>query len=210
MLAAGAAAAEELRMEARHPHLKGECKGTLVFGEVGLAYESPKHRFSWPYDEIQKLDVSPGEVRVLTYRDRRWRLGQDLELRFTGSGFAQAYPLLRNRLDRRLTARLADDDVRPVWEAPAKLRSLLGGSHGTLVFGEERIVFRAGKDSRTWSFSDVESISMSGPYDFTVATHERPYRFQLKRPLAEAAYDDLWKRLHRSSTSLNPESKGTH
>jgi hypothetical protein len=89
------------------------------------------------------------------------------------------------------------------------LSRLFGGPQGTLVFGEERIVFRAGKHSRTWRFSDVESISMSGPFDFTVATYAGPFRFQLKQPLSEAAYDGLWKRLHRSSTSLNHDSKGT-
>ncbi|HWR54377.1 MAG TPA: hypothetical protein VN428_24935 [Bryobacteraceae bacterium] len=210
MLAATAAAADDLRIEARHPHLKGACKGTLVFGETGLAYESAKHRFSWPYEEIQKLEISPDQARVTTYEDRRWRLGQDREVRFTGSGFERAYPVLRERLDQRLTANLADDEVRPVWEAPAKLSGLLGGPQGTLLFGEERIVFRAGKRSRTWRLSDVESISMSGPFDFTVATVSGPFRFQLKQPLSEAAYDGLWKRLHRYSTSLNHDSEGTH
>jgi Outer membrane efflux protein len=70
--------------------------------------------------------------------------------------------------------RIADPDVPTLAEFPAKLAGFTKGVEGTLLFGEDRIVFRAAKpgESRTWRFSDIDNIASAGPFDFSVVTLE--------------------------------------
>jgi hypothetical protein len=67
-----------------------------------------------------------------------------------------------------------------------------------LEIGEDRIVFKTAQkdDSRTWRLRDIENISSSGPFDLTITTLEKPYRFQLKQMLSEARYNELWRKLN--------------
>lgn len=51
--------------------------------------------------------------------------------------------------------------------------------------------------SRTWRIQDLENVSSSDPFDLTVTTHEREFRFQLKQALNEARYQELWLRVNR-------------
>jgi hypothetical protein len=198
-IAAGLAYSQELRFDARHDHLKGSCQGTLTFDQSGAAFRGPRHSFAWPYAEIQRLELTARQVRVTTYRDSKWRLGADRSWTFRGN-FQEAYAFLKQRLDQRFVAAVADEDVRPVWQAPAKHLTRFGGSHGTLLFGDDRAVYNAGGDSRTWRYEDIEGISSSGPFELTVDGYDRSYRFQLKKPLAEDTYNDLWRRITERRT----------
>ena len=48
----------------------------------------------------------------MTYKDRKWLLGVDKEYEFTlapGQSFNEAYTLLKDRLDQRFVAAVADD-----------------------------------------------------------------------------------------------------
>ena len=124
--------------------------------------------------------------------------------------FSSAYPLLKDRLDQRFVSALADADVRPLWEVPVKRLGTIRGSEGLLVVGDERIVYKTDQkaDSRTWRYRDIDNISTSGPFSMTVTTFERAkahygnrkdFNFQLKSPLDEAKYNDLWRRLNLRS-----------
>jgi hypothetical protein len=87
---------------------------------------------------------------------------------------------------------------------------VLKGVEGTLLFGEDRIQFRTAKsaDSRTWRFADIDNIASAGPFDFSVVTLEhhgpwnasgREFRFQLQRPMEEARFNELWRKVFRRS-----------
>jgi hypothetical protein len=184
--------AQELRLEVRHDHLKGGCLGVLVFDDRGASFEGRGHSLKWNYDEIQQLRLTPAELRVTTYRDSKWKLGGDRSYTFRGA-FGEAYEFLRDRLDQRLVAGVADEDVRPLWEVPVKRLTRFGGSDGVLLVGSDRLVFQSSSASRTWRYSDIESVSSTGPFDLTVIGLERAYRFQLKRPLDESRYNELWR-----------------
>jgi hypothetical protein len=118
------------------------------------------------------------------------------------------YPEWRDKLDQRFVAAIADADVMTLAQFPAKLTGLTKGVLGTLLFGEDRIVFRAAKDgeSRTWRFTDIDNIASAGPFDLSVVTLEhhgawntgtRDFRFQLQRPMEEARFNELWRRVVR-------------
>ncbi len=211
-IALSLAAQQEFRYQVRHDHLWKGRAGTLVIGEKAVSFSETgrKHRWSWVYQDIQQLEIAPRTLRVLTYEDNKWKLGADREHRFdlTAEGsFGGAYRLLRDRLDQRLVAALADTEVRALWEIPVKHLLRLGGSEGALIFGQDRVVFKttANNESRTWRYADIENVSSTGPFQLTLTTYERAlahygnlkgFNFQLKQPLDEARYDQLWRRVN--------------
>jgi hypothetical protein len=189
-------------------------RGTLTIDERGVSYQEtekkqPRH-FSWSYQDIQQLEVAPARVRVLTYKDNPRRLGADFAYTFEalpGQDFTSSYALLKDRLDQRFVAELADAAVQPLWSVPVKLRGTITGSEGTLAVGRDRIVYSTERKgaSRTWRFGDIDNISTSGPFELTLTTFERAlehygsrkdFNFQLKEPLDERRYNELWRTLH--------------
>lgn len=234
-LAPAVFAQKEFRLEARHDHWRKYCSGVLRIDANGVSYEgsAPKkkekdrHVWRWPYRDIQQLMVAPGVVRVLTYKDVTWKLGADRELEFRLSPAApvsEIYAFLKDRLDQRLVAGLADDNVKALWEIPAKHLGRIRGSEGVLSVAEDRIAYRTALKggSRTWRYADIEDISSSGPFQLTITTFERAkshygnyrgFNFQLKEALDERRYNDLWWRLNRFrglQTLTSIREKGTN
>jgi hypothetical protein len=222
-LVAGPVRAAELQFSVRHDHLWKSGAGTLTFSEDGVLYrEQPGkpgadskdlHRGSWKYEDIQQLYLAPKKVSIRSYDDRRWLLGADRELELTLDGdqtFEAAYDFLKTRLDQRFVAAFADREQAALWEVPVKLKGLISGSQGVLRIGPDRVVYRTSdrEESRTWRYGDIESISSSGPFQLTLTTWEksgrdygdrRAFNFQLKRPLNQKLYNDLWRRLNQTT-----------
>ncbi len=201
---------------ARHDHVHKGCTGTLTFDESGVSYREATakkrkhpHAWTWRYQDIQQLELAPGRVRVLTYNDNRWKLGADRAFTFlarSGADFSAEYALLKDRLDQRFVAELAAPPGQPLWQIPVKHLGRFAGSQGVLEAGEDRLVYRASgsREARTWRLRDIESINTSGPFDLTLTTFERAkasygsrrsFRFQLKEPLDERKYNDLWTKI---------------
>ena len=194
---------------AKHQHAKGFCQGAVKITPDGISYSSVNtelkagtkaktpHNWTWKYQDIQQLEISPQSLRVLTYEDR--------ETTFTGD-FARAYLRLRDRMDRRLVACLADEQVQPLWTLSVKRLGRINGSQGQLIISGDRIVYKTeAKDaSRTWRYSDIESLSSPDPHHLSVTTFEkskprlgsnRTFKFQLSEPLKEEQYQNLRRRL---------------
>jgi hypothetical protein len=208
--------AQPFQYEARHEHLRNGGGGTLTIDGKGVSFKEGgkkhDHAWQWDYQDIQQLEIAPKTLRVLTYKDNKWKLGADREYRFdllSEGTFSGAYDFLKRRLDQRFVAALPDPEVKPLWEIPAKHLLRLGGTEGTLIIGEDAIVYKAGTkdDSRTWRYSDVESVSSSGPFQLTLTTFERArahygnlkgFNFQLKEALKEDRYNQLWERVNAS------------
>jgi hypothetical protein len=208
----------QLTYRVRHEHLRKGGTGELRIDERGVAFREVNptrkrpHVFDWPYGEIQQLTIAPEELRVLTYQDNRWKLGADRMFTFrAGSGrpFLEAYAFLQRRLDQRLVAQLAVAEKEVLWQIPTKHLTRFGGSHGVLIATADLLVYRTDRkgESRTWRFQDTENVSSSGPFQLTVTSFERSrshygsrkgFNFQLKEPLSEARYDELWRRLNHA------------
>ncbi len=213
---------QELRYNVEHGHgIWWDGSGTLVITERGISYQETSkkdkkpedlHHAQWDYEDIQQLEISPQKLTVVTYKDRKWLLGMDKQWDFRlppGETFNAAYSMLKNRLDQRFVAALAEREFRPLWEIPVKRLGRIQGSEGILEVGTDRIVYRtdAKNESRTWRFEDIENISSSGPFQLTVTTYERAkshygnlkgFNFQLKRALNERQYDQLWRHVNQA------------
>lgn len=213
-----AASAQELSFPVRHHHLHQGGEGVLTFSEETVRWEENKkheHSRSWRYAEIQRLELAPGYVRIVTYEDVRWQLGRDREYRFDrlpSELATRVHSFLAARLDQRYLAHLADPSVNPVWEVPAKLLLGRSGSNGSLKVAAAQIVFDGGEhgESRTWKFSDITNVNSSAPFELTLTTIEGENRLQLKAPLTEDRYQELWRTISQFHGLKVFQSRAVH
>ena len=208
LLAAPLACAQDFTFAVRHHHLHKGGEGTLRFTPAGIGWtENAKadtgHSRSWLYKNIQRLELSPSRVRIVTYDDVGWQLGRDREYvfdRLPKDLAAEVYPLLTEQMDQRFLARVADPAVKPQWEMPAKLLLGRSGSNGTLKVAAGHIVFDGGEtgESRTWRVADIENVSSAEVFELTITTIDGENRLQLKEALAADRFQELWQRISES------------
>ena len=226
LLAIAPAGAAQLTYEVRHNRALKDHAGVLTIDEKGVGYRQvipegkkkkvPKkpaklESVQFDYQDIQELWVSADKLVLVTYKDRKWLLGLDKEFAFFlphGKSFEAAYTMLKDKLDRRFVAAVADTEPGMLWEVPVKLMGTIQGSEGVLQVGPERIVYKTDRprQSRTWRYQDIENVSTSDRYQLTLTTYERAkthygsmkgFNFQLKQPLDEKRFEMLWKRLNQ-------------
>jgi hypothetical protein len=205
LILAGAAWLSAAQFPVRHEHWRKACEGVLTVNEDGVAFAGPNgHAFAWKFEDIEELRLAPGSIHILTYKDSRVRMGADEGYEFTGDIPAgELYRFLAARMDQRFVAELAPaGGSSPAAQSiPAKLLGRVAGSEGTLAFGAESIVWAtpAKNASRAWRYGDIDSISSAGRFDLTVNTRERDFHFQLKRPITEARYNELWLQIEKKN-----------
>jgi hypothetical protein len=200
--------AQDLKFGVRHEHLRKGGEGMLAFNAAGIWFEETTgkaaHSRQWKYTDLERLDLAPLRIRIVTYEDVRWQLSRDREFTFDhlpADAAARLYSFLATRLDQRFIARVADPSVSPLLTIPAKALHGRGGANGTLKIGADRIVFEASKpgDSRTWRFSDIQFVARQDPLDFSVTSLDGETRFQLKEAMPEDRYNAVWRRVAESS-----------
>jgi len=210
----------------RHEHLRKGCAGVMTVDEDGVRFTGAQtgtkmHAWVWKYQDIQELTLGSDSIHILTYKDRRLGLGAGREYDFTGKLPVETlYGLLRDRMDQRFIAAVVPQGglrgLAPGWSLPVKhlgsitLKLRTTGSEGTLAFGPDNIAYttEARDDSRAWRYSDIDSISSSGPFQLTITTFEQArshyldrkgFNFQLKQPITEARYNELWLQIERKN-----------
>jgi len=182
-------------------------------GIVFQAADAKKAR-QWPYRELKQVRVvSPRKIALDTFEDgSRWRFGADRTVEFT---------VTEGTIDGQLVAHLLGHVQRPVSSAvmPAGLQEpsvrvaakhlrSTRGTHGALVLYPSGLAYETASegDSRYWRSGDVESILRTSPRRLLVDVYEsgrvRPFAFELKEPLPDAAFDALWQQVN------SPASRG--
>jgi hypothetical protein len=215
IILAGAAVASAAQFTVRHEHWQGHCSGVLTVDEKGVSFAGPKkHAWNWKYQDIEQLTVSADRVSVLTYKDNKLLLGADRVYQFTGKiPAAELYALLKDRLDQRFIAAVAQETELPAWTFPVKHLGRITGSEGTLTFGSDVVTYSTPLkgDSRTWRYSDIDCISSSGPFQLSVTTFERDkftfgdrkgFNFEMKERIPEAAYNEIWMQIQKKNGKI--------
>lgn len=112
------------------------------------------------------------------------------------------------------TSVIPSDEVEAgklLFELPVFHRHRAGGRSGVLRVYEQYVVFRAEATgaSRFWRYTDIRDIGPLGRYKFELATWEgqfggdgKSYVFDLKRPLTEAEYESLWKKVYEQGRRI--------
>ncbi len=206
LILAWAMAATAAQFPMRHRHLRGGCEGTLEVGEAGVRFAGPKgHGWQWKLDQIRQLELAPDRIVVVSYENGRLP-GTERSFEFSGAvPAAELYALLRDRMDQRLVAELAQPAGGAVWSLPVRHVGR-AGSLGTLELTAETIAYRtqALDESHTWRYTDIAGISSSGPFQLTITTLERApaqyggrrdFNFELRQPIAEDRYNEVWLRI---------------
>jgi hypothetical protein len=178
----------------RHKHLNGDCAGVLTVGSDGVSFAgAKKHAWRWKLEDIRQLKLAPEGISVESYHGR---------FEFAGALPAEElYKMLSGIMDQRLVMQAAPAaSAASLWSVPVKHR---GGADGSLAFADDLVVYAspARNESRTWRYRDIDGVSSSGPFQLTITTFERArehyndrrdFNFELKRPLDEGQYNQLW------------------
>ncbi len=203
LILAGAAWASAAQFTVRHEHWRKGCEGIMTVDENGVSFSGPAgHAWTWTYQDIQELKMAPRSIHILTYKDSKLRLGADERYEFTGSiPAASLYALLRDRMDQRFVAQVEQALGLPTLALPVKHLARVLGSEGTLAFTPDSIVYAtpAKNQARTWRYQDIDSISSSGRFQLTITTLEKGFNFQLKQPITEAQYNQLWLQIEKTN-----------
>ena len=193
-----ASAAWAQQFPVRHKHLHKYCEGTLTVDDRGVTFMGPKqHAWRWPYAEIQQLTLGEHTIHILSYRDGgNLKLGTDKGYTFNGSiPSAELYRRWSAALDQRFVAEVPPPGAAAGLEFPAKLLGLTKGSQGTLVFAPGVVSFGA----HTWRYRDIQAIASAGPFQLTLTTLQKEFRFQLEQPISESTYNQLWLEIEKKN-----------
>jgi len=202
--------ADSLEYRVKHDHALGSCHGRLIVNDQEIRYEASngKHSQSWPYIDIQKLDVvSPTRLALKTFKSASWKkLDQDEAFTFSlieGQLTAANQEFLRSQLSRPIVARLTDPKETTSVAFLVRHRHRVGGCEGRLQVEEDRLVYSSDRsnDNRVWKLSEIETIGSPDPYHFRVTTYNETFTFDLKSALDPKIYDTLWKKIYRLETA---------
>ena len=184
-------------------------KGELVIDSAGVSYKSGDGKRSIhvaPLD-IHKADVSdPRQIRIETYQNlKRKFLGRQsytFRLRETEHG-PELARFLAARLKRPVVGFRDQRAQGETYEIPAYHRHRLGGCSGTLRIDAAGIQFVSDKagDSRSWPYSEIETVGTMNAFHFRVSTLNETYNFNLKDRLQQAAYNLSFKAVTHISSS---------
>lgn len=183
--------------------------GTLAFGETGITFQAPKFSQRWTWEEIQTFNLRGArELVIQDYENRPWHEPGERRFRFV---LARPMP---PEIARSLSAHVARPSINgdPVKDAPviaeipAHRRERIGGSNGTLLFRRDGIDYVAAKarDSRSWRWSDIQTIAHPNTWEFRVTAYREIVEFDLKKPLSRELFDRLWNILYAADLNVAP------
>jgi len=180
--------------------------GQLRIDGSGIEYRSVNGKTSIrvAFIDIREMDLSdPTAIRIETYEMLKRKLAgrRSYEFRLRSSRSIQdndrLVKFVSDRVRRPVLANYSTS-AKPEFEIPAYHRHVLSGCNGTLQITPEGIRFLSSKEdhSRTWRYSEIQTIGGSDPFSFRVTTLAETFTFDLKERLPKEAYDLVWRRVY--------------
>ncbi|HET7214801.1 MAG TPA: hypothetical protein VFL79_14505 [Terriglobia bacterium] len=194
--------------QARLRHLVTKTRGTLVIDERGVEFRpdkgSPRR---WSYVEIQSFHLSAHRLDLETYQNRSWHAPGDREihLRLTNAVPPAVAEQFARRVQKPAKNGRPDPSAFGFASIPARRRTFGGGTNGVLHFRKQGIdyVTTKGRGSRSWRWSDIQTIAHPDPYHFRVQGYRETFEFELKQPMPRKLFDQLWDEVYgRGLTGL--------
>jgi hypothetical protein len=195
-----------------HRSLNKALSGTLVIDSDGIEFQSAKLKQRWAFIDIHTFDVDSHDLTLWTYQTRHWHEPGERPFRFT---LIAAIPpdvaaQLLQRVKKPVRNSLPVSEFKPVAEIPAHRRTFFGGSNGTLRFKEDGIdyVTEEHQDSRTWRWSDIQTIANPTPYELRVTAYREIVEFDLKEVLPRALFERMWDALYATGPNGSASLEG--
>jgi hypothetical protein len=189
-------------------------RGEIMVDNTGVSYKSEdgKRSIHVAPINIHEADVSdPRRIRIETYQNlKRKFLGRQsytFRLRETEHG-PELARFLAALLKRPVVGFRDQPAQGETYEIPAYHRHRFGGCNGTLRINAAGIQFVSDKagDSRSWPYSEIETVGTMNTFHFRVSTLNETYNFDLKDRLEQAAYNLSFKAVaHISSSDASKE-----
>ncbi|MEO8051906.1 MAG: hypothetical protein ABI833_15930 [Acidobacteriota bacterium] len=197
-----------------HRSLKKAVPGTLLLGDDGVEFRSPKFNQRWAYVEIHSFDLSARELMVNSYQNRHWHEPGEQRFRFTLSETMppEIAAQLTERVGKPVRNGIPLRNVAALSEIPAHHRMWSGGSNGTLRLKDSGIdyVTENGRDSRTWRWADIQTIANPNPYELRVTAYREIVEFDLKQPMSRDLFEVMWDRLYASGLNVTATGGDEH
>jgi len=197
-----------------HRLLKRAVPGTLVLDDSGVEYRSTKFTQRWPYVEIHSFDLSGTELTLTSYQNRPWHEPGERRFHFTWS--EPIPPEIAARFTERVGKPVRNGvplpSVAALSEIPAHHRMWSGGSNGTLRLKDSGIdyVTEDGRDSRTWRWTDIQTIANPNPYELRVMAYREIVEFDLKQPMSRDLFELMWDHLYAAGLNLSASGGDEH
>jgi hypothetical protein len=190
-----------------HRSLKKAVPGSLVIDQDGVEFSSAKFNQRWAFVEIHSFDLSAQELTLTSYQNRHWHEPGERRFQFT----------LREPMPPEIAAQFTARVGKPVRngiplpgvaamaEIPAHHRMWSGGSNGILRLKDSGIdyVTENGRDSRTWRWTDIQTIANPNPYELRVMAYREIVEFDLKQPMSRDLFEVIWDHLYATGLNLS-------
>ena len=219
-----AAQAQSYEYVVEHQHTLLNCSGTLSISADKIEYQTTHKEDArvWRYEDIQQIKVvSPTRLEITSYEDQKRMLGRDRVFKFkllVGQISSEVTALFINKAKYPVaTSVMPETDEAPKYEVAVKHLHTFGGCEGVLKVYPDRMTYES-KDqtekSRYWRWADIQSISRSGPFQFSITSYElqfggptKSFNFALKERMNDSVYDYLWERNNRVSLPALPDGE---
>ena len=201
--AAGLYATDTFEYRVFRDHLPKKEPGQLRISETGISYRSDhgKTAIEIPLIDVLTGDVSdPRVIRIETYDRVKMRLSDRQVHRFQlregvhGEGIAA---FLSKALQRPVIGAF-ELSSKPVMQLRTYHRHRMGGCHGALHIDHKgmRFVSQHVGHSRTWRYTEVETVGTMNRFHFRVSTLAETFNFDLQERLSDATYDLVTRRVY--------------
>lgn len=214
-----AAQAQSFEYVVEHQHALLNCSGTLYISAEKIEYQTTHKEDArvWRYEDIQQIKVvSPTKLEITSYEDQKRMLGRDRVFKFkllVGQLSPEVTALFINKSKYPVaTSVMPETAEAPKYEVAVKHLHTFGGCEGVLKIYPDRMTYES-KDqtekSRYWRWTDIQSISRTGPFHLSITSFElqfggptKSFNFALKERLNDAMYDYLWEKINRVTYPL--------
>ena len=213
--------AQSFEFSVEHQHTLRSCRGTLTITAEKIEYQTAHKEDSraWRYLEIRQIKVvSPAKLEITSYEDQKRMLGRDRIFIFKlldGQISPEISALFMEKTNYPVaTSVMPETSASPKFEIALKHLHTFGGCEGILKIYADRVLYQSAEkaeNSRYWRWSDIQSISRSGPYQFSISSFEsqlvgptKSFNFALKKRMDEALYDYLWDKINKVTYPLSP------
>ena len=168
--------------------------GTLLIDGNGVEFRGENKRSQrWAFNEIRTVFIAPHRLTLKTYLNRSLHRPGERTYRFS---LAQAIPPAVAARFAGAVARPSqnadpDPDAPAIATIPARHRAIASGTNGVLRIWQDGIdyVTSSKDDSRSWRWTDLQTVSKPDPYHLFVFGYRDTYTFDLKAPLSGKLLD---------------------
>lgn len=191
-------------------------RGSLLISREGVDFRPEKGQpVHWTVEDIRTVKLqSPRKLSLVSYENRRGLFPGDrsFDFKLKSAMPPQVAAQMVRLVGKPAVNGIPVPHVSSLATIGARRRTRTGGSSGILRFRDQGIDYLAAKgdDSRSWRWSDIETVAKPEPYRFRVRGYLETFDFELKQPFPEDLYDRVWDHLYAQALNTGEQTGDAH